>query len=83
MRKPLFFNVFTIIIFYFSKTVSTVKKPNRYPRIVNGWEAVPGQAPFIVSLQTTNSVNLTEHFCTGSYIGDGWIITASHCVKSM
>lgn len=55
----------------------------RSKRIVNGWEATVDQAPFIVSLQLYTEKNTTEHFCTGSYIGKGWIITASHCLKSM
>ncbi|XP_058837093.1 anionic trypsin-like [Topomyia yanbarensis] len=54
--------------------------------IVNG--LVPEyleQFHFAVSLQRTEDAaggtNRT-HFCGGTYIGDGWIVTANHCITS-
>ncbi|XP_068145735.1 lectizyme [Drosophila tropicalis] len=44
-------------------------------RIINGQEAEPGAAPFIVSLQTTSG----SHFCGGSIVDKSRILTAAHC----
>ncbi|KAF0126691.1 MAG: trypsin [Elusimicrobia bacterium] len=44
-------------------------------KIVGGSEAVPGEFPFIVSLQSYGS-----HWCGGSLIRKNWVLTAAHCV---
>ncbi|CAD6998840.1 unnamed protein product [Ceratitis capitata] len=43
-------------------------------RIINGYEAQKGEAPFIVSLKTSS------HFCAGSIIDENWVLTAAHCL---
>ncbi|XP_026844986.1 lectizyme [Drosophila persimilis] len=43
-------------------------------RIINGHEAQAGEAPYIVSLQTSS------HFCAGSIINENWVLTAAHCL---
>ncbi|XP_055526452.1 serine protease 1 [Wyeomyia smithii] len=60
--------------------------------IVAGWPIVNGvvageeeadQFRFAVSLQhgdDSNSSGNRSHFCGGTYIGSGWIVTANHCV---
>ncbi|EDW75496.1 uncharacterized protein Dwil_GK23888 [Drosophila willistoni] len=45
-------------------------------RIINGQEAEPGAAPFIVSLQTESG----SHFCGGSIINANTVLTAGHCM---
>lgn len=73
--------VIIIFVIYYAKS-DTAEEHFRVKRIVNGLSAEPGEAPYIVSLQTLRD-NQTQHFCTGSHIGNGWILTASHCLRTM
>ncbi|XP_054727815.1 lectizyme-like [Anastrepha obliqua] len=43
-------------------------------RIINGYEAQKGEAPYIVSLKSIS------HFCAGSIIDENWVLTAAHCL---
>ncbi|XP_043662760.1 lectizyme [Drosophila teissieri] len=45
-------------------------------RIINGYEAAKGEAPYIVSLQTTAN----SHFCAGTLLDEVTIMTAAHCL---
>lgn len=45
-------------------------------KIVGGVEAVKGEYPFIVSLQSSYG----SHVCGGSLIKKNWVLTAAHCV---
>jgi trypsin len=44
-------------------------------KIVGGRKALPGEFPYIVSLQ-----DRAGHFCGGSLIKKNWVLTAAHCV---
>ncbi|XP_055921672.1 lectizyme-like [Eupeodes corollae] len=44
--------------------------------IINGHEAEPHSAPYIVSLKTSS------HFCAGSIISENLVVTAAHCLEN-
>lgn len=51
------------------------------PRIVNGETAVPGSAPYQVSLQWGIPPFIKyRHICGGSVLNEQWILTAGHCI---
>ena len=47
-------------------------------RIVNGKEVDPGKRTYQVSLQVS-VYGGWGHFCGGSLIERGWVVTAAHC----
>ena len=49
---------------------------NPVPRIIGGTPLTTGEMPWMVSLQQDN-----QHFCGGSLIAPGWVLTAAHCVE--
>ncbi|KAG8313692.1 hypothetical protein J6590_002164 [Homalodisca vitripennis] len=50
-------------------------------KVVGGYQALPGQFPYQVSLRMATSYGSTSgHFCGGTIINERHIVTAAHCL---
>lgn len=60
--------------------------PNGEQYVINGQEAEPHTAPYIISLQLFNRTGdpaISRHRCGGSILTEHWVITAGHCVVNL
>lgn len=76
-----FFTLFSVFLAVISS--ASFRILSRPKRIVGGDLISRSQYDnygYAVSLQLQDK-DTFSHFCGGTYIGDGWIITAAHCVQ--
>ena len=79
-RNVFIFYLFCYILSNFFEPRLTL---SRKRRIVNGFYAKENQFPFAVSLQKQSSNSNDSsfyHFCSGTYLTNGFILTAAHCL---
>ncbi|NAW62614.1 trypsin-like serine protease [Vibrio sp. V31_P5A7T61] len=63
-------------------TESTEGQTSFSSRIIRGDEAKKEQWPFMTALvRNRESDSYQGQFCGASYLGDGWVLTAAHCVE--
>jgi len=53
------------------------------PKIVGGYEATPGDWPWMSALVYRGSDSYSGQFCGGALIASQWVVTAAHCVKDL
>lgn len=71
---------FLLLLFCIQITLVYSRNTNsRVKRIINGTPSELNEFPFSVSLQVLSDSKYT-HFCGGTIIANGWILTASHCL---
>lgn len=63
-------------------TESTEMQTSFSSRIIGGEPAEKGQWSFMTALIRSQASNSYQgQFCGASYLGDGWVLTAAHCVE--
>lgn len=61
-----------------SASLAVPVEERRESRIVGGVNAIPGEFPFIVSMQWV-LLTLSTHVCGGSILNAQWVLSAAHC----
>lgn len=75
-------DMFKFFVLIFCILITLVYSRNTYSRvkrIINGFPSEINEFPYSVSLQVLSDSKY-KHFCGGTIIGNGWILTASHCL---
>lgn len=65
-------------------TLAVVAAPaeEKSSRIVGGVNAIPGEFPYIVSLQLV-VLGFSTHVCGGSILNNIWVLSAAHCFTEL
>ncbi|XP_062533998.1 transmembrane protease serine 11D-like [Armigeres subalbatus] len=58
----------------------SIKTISGHPIVHGELPENPSQFSFAVSLQRALNNGTLVHFCGGTYLGTGWILTANHCI---
>lgn len=53
--------------------------PNRENRIINGRDAQPGEAPYMIQVQVRGQIVGPQHWCGGALITTSQFLSAAHC----
>ena len=70
--------MFAIVPAHAADVQMELKKQLNLPKIIGGITALPGEKPWMASLQIDG-----EHFCGGSLIDSNWVLTAAHCIEDL
>ncbi|XP_069940385.1 trypsin-1 [Cherax quadricarinatus] len=79
-KSPLLLLILTLSLTCLGSSSGHVRQPRASVGIVGGEVATKGQFPYQVSFQE-RVLGVWIHFCGGSIIAPGYVITAAHCVE--
>ena len=51
--------------------------------IIDGTPISGSIEPYMCFLQLVSNTTFRNAYCSGSYVGNGWILSAGHCIKNM